>query len=121
MQSLSLAYYQRVMLWNMIGNYSAPNLKEASVYLRIIEKIRLSDIEQVETEFTSTGNQYGWKLPAPSYGNCVVDLENEEAKALATAIESATPVRVIDAEWLSNMVAELRHPVLELVTNAPSN
>jgi hypothetical protein len=116
-QTISLPYYQRVMLWNMLGNYQAPNLKEASVYLRIIEKVRLSDLEQVETEFTQGGQQFGWKLPSLTYGTATIDLENEEAKALATAIESATPVRVIDAEWLGNLVAELRHPALELVTN----
>ena len=117
MQSLTLPYYQRVMLWNMLGNHQAANLKEASVYLRVIEKVRLSDQEQIDSEFTNTGQQYGWKLPHPTYGTCDIDLENEEVKCLSTAIESAAPVRVIDAEWLSSLVSQLARPAMELVTN----
>jgi hypothetical protein len=107
------------MIWNMLGNYQAPNLKEASVYLRIIEKVRLTDQEQLDSEFTTTGQQYGWRLPSADFGTKEISLEGEEAKALATSIEAMTPVRVIDAEWLSNLVAELKNPIsaLELVTN----
>jgi hypothetical protein len=108
MQSLTLPFYQRVMLWNIIGNHAAPSLKEASVGLRIIEKLRLTDQEQLDTEFTQGGQQFGWRLPTADYGTKEVDLEGEEAKSLAAAIEAANPVRVIDAEWLQAVVDKLK-------------
>jgi hypothetical protein len=108
MQSLNLSFYQRVLLWNMVGNHAAPNLKEASVGLRIIEKIRLSDQEQIDTEFTTNGQQYGWKPVSPTYGDITVELETDEAKSLAAVIEAPQqPVLVRDAEWLEKMVKEL--------------
>ena len=106
MQSLTLPFYQRVFLWNVIGNHAAPNLKEASVGLRVIEKLRLTDEEQLESEFAVNGQQYGWKLPDPDYGTKTVDLETDEGKALAAAIEAA-PTRVMDAVWLQPIVDQL--------------
>lgn len=107
MQSLTLPFYQRIMLWNVIGNHAAPNLKEASVGLRVIEKLRLTDEEQIESEFAVNGQQYAWKLPDPDYGTKTVDLETDEAKALAAAVEAA-PTRVIDAAWLQPLVDKLK-------------
>jgi hypothetical protein len=106
MQTLTLPFYQRVFLWNVIGNHSAPNLKEASVGLRIIEKLRLTEQEQLESEFTTAGQQYGWKLPSEDYGTKTVDLETDEGKSLAAAIEAA-PTRVMDAVWLQPIVDKL--------------
>jgi len=107
MQSLTLPFYQRIMLWNVIGSHAAPNLKEASVGLRVIEKLRLTDQEQTESEFTINGQQYNWKLPSETYGTKTVDFEGDEAKSLAAAIEAA-PTRVIDAVWLQPIVDKLK-------------
>jgi hypothetical protein len=109
MQSLTLPFYQRVFLWNVIGNHAAPNLKEASVGLRVIEKLRLTDEEQLESKFAVNGQQYGWNLPDPDYGTKTVDLETDEGKSLAAAIEAA-PTRVMDAVWLQPIVDKLTSP-----------
>lgn len=107
MLNLKLEFYQRVYLWNTIGNHNAPSLKEASVFLRIIEKVRLSDQEQRDTGFGIVEGRYGWNPPSPDYGLKAVELEDEEAKALATALE-ASPLRVNDALWLDPLVKELQ-------------
>lgn len=107
MQSLDLKFYQRVYLWSTVGNHSAPNLKEAAVFLRIIEKLRLTDQEQRETEFGTNGDRHVWKNPAPDYGSKTVELEDEEARALAAAIEAA-PLRVNDAVWLDPLVKQMK-------------
>jgi hypothetical protein len=49
MQSLDLLFHQRVLLWDLLGNYHVQTLKEASVFLRILEKLRITDQEQTET------------------------------------------------------------------------
>jgi hypothetical protein len=108
MQQLFLTYYQRLILWNMVGTHTAPNLKETAVYLRIIEKIRLSDEENTESQFVNDGQRFAWRLPNQGYGDKTLELENAEAAALATAIEAATPIRVIDAEWLARIVEQLK-------------
>jgi hypothetical protein len=110
MQSLRLEFYQRIYLWNLVGGHTAPSLKEAAVFLRIIEKLRLSDAEQRESEFTNNGAQYVWKPVSPEYGCKTVELETDEAKALAAAIETS-PLRVNDAVWLDPIVTWCRNGI----------
>jgi len=112
MTSLSLTYYQRVMLWNLIGATNAPSLKEASVYLRVMEKIRLTDQEATESQFFSENGTINWKLPKPDYGSGEFRLEEGEAKALMEVIEKASPIRVLDAEWLERLVEQCRSNTL---------
>lgn len=107
MMTLPLTYYQRVVLWNMIGSYQAPSLKMVSVYVRLIEKVRLTDEESIDSKFNTNGAAFSWNLPRPGFGNKVVDLENDEAKALVECIESASPVRVSDASWLTEVISSL--------------
>jgi len=111
MTSVSLTYYQRVILWNLIGAAKAPSLKEASVYLRLMEKIRLTDQESAESQFVSDGGQVSWRLPNPAYGGKSVELEDGEAKALAKVMEEAPNVRVLDAEWMQQLMEQLKEKV----------
>jgi|SRR5215472_14248523 len=108
MQSLFLTYYQRLILWNMVGTHTAPNLKETAVFLDIIKKIRLTDQEAKESQYVNDGQRFLWRLPSEGYGDRIFELESAEAEALAKAIEAATPIRVIDAEWLAAVVGQLR-------------
>jgi hypothetical protein len=107
MQTIFLTYYQRVILTNMIGAHSVNGLREAAVLLRVIERIRLTDKETIESGFEAAGAQIAWKLPEPGYGDKVVELENEEAKALIGAVQEVKGIRVVDAQWLVKVVAEL--------------
>jgi hypothetical protein len=108
MQSLSLNYYQRIMLWQLVGAHPVSSLKESSVYLRIIEKLRLTDTEMLATQFMQDAGRFSWRLPEQGYGDKVLELENEEAKALVAAMEAPAPVRVSDAEWMVRVVEELK-------------
>jgi|SRR5215471_10699921 len=111
MTSVSLTYYQRVMLWNLIGATSAPSLKEASVYLRVMEKIRLTDQETAESQFLSDNGVLSWRLPSPGYGSRDIELEDGEAKALTKVMEEAPNIRVQDAEWMQKAVERLTEKV----------
>jgi len=106
MTQLHLNFYQRVMIWNLIGAHQVPNLKEAATYLRVIEKVRLTDEELTRSEFVNEGGRMSWRLPDRDYGSKTINLEQEEAKAIATALEQA-PVRVSDAEWMLHLTHTL--------------
>lgn len=108
MQALFLTYYQRVMLWNIVGGHTAGSVREAAVHIRLLEKIRLSDSESVESSFKMVGAQFSWQLPSANYGDKIVELENDEAKALADVIEKIPSVKVSDAEWLIKVVSDLQ-------------
>lgn len=100
MQTTHLTYYQRVMLWSHLGGIQVEKLRDAAVYLRILEKVRLSDQEVTETQFVMDGPRFSWRLPEADYGSRTIDLEHEELAALAGAIEKVQGCRVSDAEWM---------------------
>jgi hypothetical protein len=108
MQSIFLTYYQRVILWNMVGAHQAQNIKEADVYLRVLGKIRLTDRETTESKFIAVQGAFSWNLPSAGYGDKDIELEDSEAAALITAVESFSPVRVNDAEWMQRVVTLLK-------------
>jgi len=106
MQTLSLNFYQRFMLWNLIGAYEVPKLKETDVYLRVIAKIRLSDEEKTVSEFVSDGERTSWRLPERDYGTKAVELEKDEVKAFIDVLEQS-PLRVADSEWRKELIGSL--------------
>jgi hypothetical protein len=112
MQTIHLTFYQRVMLCSHIGSLEVERLREAAVYLRILEKIRLTDQEITETQFMAETQfrelppRYSWRLPESDYGSRTVELEDEEVLALAGTIEQIKGVRVSDAEWMLRMVED---------------
>ncbi len=107
MQKLTVNFYQRVMLWQMIGGHPTKSIKEASVHLRVIEKIRLTDKEMLTSQFFQENERSTWKLPDINYGVKNLELETDEAKALIETLEAPAPVRVSDAQWMLKLVDEL--------------
>src|SRR5262245_16253509 len=108
MTQIHLNFYQRVTLWSLIGNYQARNLKETSVFLRVLDKVRPNDEEMREAQFVADGSQFRWRLPDVNYGDRDLDLEKEEAEGLASALESQQGVRVADAAWMFAPLDQLK-------------
>lgn len=108
MQNLNLNYYQRIILWNSLGAHQVASLKDAATYLRLIEKVRLTDDEMLKSQFVQEQGKMSWLLPHIGYGDRVLELEHEEAKALVTALEAPSQgLRVTDAAWMMKMIEEL--------------
>jgi hypothetical protein len=108
MQNLDLNYYQRIILWTILGSHQVTTLKDASVYLRLIEKIRLNDGEMLASQFVQDQGRMSWSLPVAGYGDRTVELETDEAKALVAAMEAPSPgLKVNDAGWMLKMVEDL--------------
>jgi len=117
MTDLLLTFYERLCLWNMIGNYQAPRLAEVAVLLRALDKLRPSDAEALETELIVRDGQMGWKLPEPSYGERTVALEAEEVAALVKVFESLQDIRVADGAWIVRLIEQLK-PVVAIPASA---
>jgi nucleoid-associated protein YgaU len=108
MQTLELSYYQRIILWTNIGAHQVRELKEAHVFLRLIDKFRLTDEEMLRSQFIQDQGRMTWRLPEQGYGDRCFDLEQDEAKALVNAIEAPSQgLRVTDAEWMVKVVEVL--------------
>lgn len=88
----------------MISNHNAENLIAASNYLRVLEKIRPTDEESRETQLISSGPNMQWRLPYQFYGDKDVEFEDVEVESIQKVINTASPIRVFDAEWLQKLV-----------------
>jgi hypothetical protein len=108
MKQVQLNFYQRITLWNLIGNYNAPRMGDAFVMLRIHDKIRPTEEEAMATQLATANDQMRWQLPSAGYGNVVVALEEEEASRLAQALEAQQGVRVADAAWMFPLLDQLK-------------
>jgi hypothetical protein len=103
-----LTFYQRFHLEATIGSFQAPKLSDTLVFLRLLEKLRLTETERKAAQFRLEGNAASWRLPNPEYATREIELEDTEAAALRQAIENFEGIRVIDAQWLAPLVETLR-------------
>src|SRR5215467_13659393 len=112
--TVTLSFYSRVMLSQIIGNYPAANLKQASVYIRILDKMRITDPEVAATGMVVKDSRIHWELPTPDYGDKEVSFEIEEAAAIVVALDnSPLPIKIGDAVWMTKLVDDLSpKPVL---------
>lgn len=108
MTDVVLTFYERVSLWNMIGNYQAPRLADVAVLLRVLDKVRPVDFEVSATDLTITDGQMSWRLPEPDYGERAVELEAEEAAMLIKVFEGLQGIRVSDGAWICRLMEQLR-------------
>ena len=106
MQNLFLTFYQRVLLAQNIGAATVNTIREAGVFLRLLEKIRLTDEEVTRSQFLQDGPRVTWQLPQANYGSRDIDLEQDEMQALTRTIEQAQGVRVADVEWMLRLIEE---------------
>lgn len=109
MKAIPINWYQRMSLWSRVGSMQAPNMKEAHTCLRILDKLRPDEEEVKTSNLTIDGQNYRWSLPDMNYGSKVLELEDEEAEALANGIDNhPQPVLVADAAWLLELLTRLR-------------
>jgi hypothetical protein len=114
MQSITLTFYERVHCWIRAGNHQVRNLKEASVWIRLIDRIRPTDDEMRETEFLQDGPQCHWSPPSSAeYGRRTFELEEVEANELRATLDAAEGIAVKDAAWMTRLRDQLPGAVNE--------
>lgn len=107
MTSIFLTFYQRVLLWNLVGSGQLNSLKEAAPCLRLLEKLRITDEETRITDLKQGPQGLSWQLPMLEYGQKTVELEADEVTALSGILEKMQGVRVADAQWLLQLADQL--------------
>ena len=115
MTDIRLSFYERISIWNLIGNYQAPRLKDVAVLLRVMEKVRPTDKEMEEAQLVQKDSQMSWQIPRPGYGDRMVALEAEEAAALAQVFDSIENVRVSDGAWICRLMESLQAATMQPV------
>ena len=113
MKQIDLTWYQRIALWSRVGVANAPTLKEAATLMRAYDKIRPTDEERQECQFTETPGGFSWKTFADreNFGTRIVDLEDEEATAMINCLEQPNmqvAIQVKDAKWMLELVEKLQ-------------
>ena len=105
---IDLDFYRRVLLWQICGNYQCERLKETAVFLKLYQRLELSNEEKRVSQFLVNGDRFSWRLPDLAYGTIRLSLDSEESAAMAKVMESFSPVRVTDAQWMTPLVEQLK-------------
>jgi hypothetical protein len=120
MPQIHLNFYQRITLWNMIGNHPCRRLQDTAVFLRLLDRVRPSDEEMRDTQFVQQEQQFMWRTPSPNYGERDIEIESDEAKALVEMFEAQEGIRVADAAWIFRLIDPLRSKNPEALPPAPA-
>jgi len=104
-----------MFIWFRVGAVDAPNMRAAYPLFHVIQKIRPTDQERDETQFSvvQEGDRvsYKWALPNGNleYGARDIEFDTDEAEALVSVLETQqAPVKIADMEWLDPMIRRLK-------------
>jgi hypothetical protein len=115
MQSIHLTFYQRFVVWNMIGGQQTRNVREALLLYKVLDKIRPNDEEMRDTQYVNENGNVTWQLPSTDYGTRDIELENEGAELLAQYLETwQSGVRVTDGPWLAKLIDDFKPRAAEV-------
>ena len=107
MKTTTLSFYERIVITEIVGQQEG-RLADISAYLRILDKIRISDEERKESSLEVQDGQLRWQLPSTDFGTREVHLEDEEVRRLVQLLETWPKVTIRDAAWIGRVVSELR-------------
>ncbi|HNY39480.1 MAG TPA: hypothetical protein PKJ41_03765 [Bryobacteraceae bacterium] len=116
MKTTTLNFYERIALAALVGAQGG-RTAELSTFLRIYEKVRISEEERGATDLVQQGDRVEWKLPSPAFGTRSVGLEQEEAEALSGIIEdflsTVEKITVEEVAWRRRVVGDLKRKAPE--------
>lgn len=108
MTKLTINFHQRMGLWLRLGSAQVPSLREASVLIRIMERIRPIEPELKEVKYKQEGGQISYLLPEPTYGTMYYDFENDETEQLIECLNNhKQPFRIDEAAWMLALIKDL--------------
>ena len=108
---LTLSWYERIALWSRLGVSNTGNLREAHMYLRLIDRTRPTDEEKQACGFEALPGGFSWNLPVEEFGALKLELEDDERTTLIACLEATNPnapVPVKDARWMIELVEQLK-------------
>lgn len=108
MIGVNINFHQRVALWLRVGSYNVPSLRDAALFIRVIEKIRPREHEIKETKFTQADGRIEYLMPDPGYGTESYVFEDEEIKKVIECLHNHhQPFRIDEAAWILALIEDI--------------
>lgn len=108
MINLNLNFHQRVGLWLRIGSAQVASLKDASILIRLIEKIRPKEHELKEVGFKQNEGRIEYVLKDLNYGIMTGEIEDDEAQKLIECLNThSQPFRIDEAAWMLALIEDM--------------
>ena len=98
--------YEQIVTAEIVGQQEG-RLADISAYLRILDKIRITDEERKSSKMEVADGQLRWQLPSQSFGSSQVMLEDQEARRLSDLLENWPKVTIRDVAWIERVVSDL--------------
>jgi hypothetical protein len=107
MKTTTLNFYERIVTAEIVGQQEG-RLADISAYLRILDKIRITEEERKSSNMEVADGQLRWQIPSQDIGSSQVMLEDQEARRLSDLFENWPKVTIRDVAWIERVVANLR-------------
>jgi len=107
MKNLTLNFWQRVGLMNVLGTATGP-LAKITALARVYDAVRFTDAEMQQVQIQDLGNgRSALKPPTPDYGTKTIEIEDADAKAVLAEIEAYPAFQISDMTWVNEVKAAL--------------
>ena len=107
MKTTTLNFYERIVTAEIVGQQEG-RLADISAYLRILDKIRITEEERKSSNMEVADGQLRWQLPSQDFGSSQVMLEDQEARRLSDLLENWPKVTIRDVAWIERVVSDLK-------------
>jgi len=105
MKNITLNFWQRVGLMNVLGAATGP-LAKITALTRVYEAVRLTDEEMQQVQIQDLGNGRSALMPpSPEWGTKTIEIEDADAKAVLAEIEAYSAFQISDMAWVNPIKA----------------
>ena len=85
-----------------------PRMCSVKAYLRILDKIRITEEERKSSNMEVADGQLRWQIPSLDFGSNQVMLENQAARRLSDLLVCWPKVTIRDVAWIERVVSDLK-------------
>lgn len=108
MIKIALNWTQRLTLYFRLGSAQVQNIREASNLIGILNLIKPTDREKEDSGFKiATDGRVLINNMDSGFGIVAIELDGFEADAMIKAINEFQNLRVDEADWMLNLIADI--------------
>lgn len=106
MKDLTLDLNQRQHMWIIVGAQEG-RAADLAIYLRLMEKLKLSETEETLIGVTVDGQgNMAWRMQPEGVPLTTVSVEDKDAERLKLVLENWPRFRPVDNEWLQKVLLQ---------------